>query len=106
MHEAPGKGLYRLLGARAALKLRRYTIATDLAQWVLDAKSGAYAQEREVEDWQYDWANLIKAQATLHSNTPKRGEAMLRGLLQAADVSVRLMASHLLKQRGVDEGKE
>lgn len=93
---SPAKGMYRLLAARAAIELREYESADELARWVL----GRTAMARpggDVEPWQIEWARLVRAQAKLNSADPAEGKAMLAKLAKSAtDRNVKLLAQRLL----------
>ena len=78
----PGKGLYRLLLARAALELGHYDEADAQAEWVLEAEDPAAParRDRAVEDWQFDWARLVRAEVVRRGSDAARGRAMLQDL--------------------------
>lgn len=97
VRQVPGQGLYRLLAARAAIRIGRPEEALIGLEFFFDA--AVPATGREVEEWQIDWARFVRAQALSLTGRADQAREILSRLAGASeDADVKALAAHELKR--------
>jgi hypothetical protein len=93
----PGRADCRLLAARAAAKLGRWSDADRYARSLLDESA---VPARNIEPWHKDWARIVHADVLLHTNQRDEARHILENVRDSAtSPHARAAARQLLEER-------